>query len=199
MTSWSRVGETEYRRLDLRAHHYLAGAPVHDVWRVMLPGADRRCTMAEVRAVLYAAATSRPWSLPVRALFGLRRLLGRVFRWDEVRDETAGGSLRGSVREADLRASLVEPGTLDGPFAVVYVHPKEAVSEIRNATVQAYMVWAIEPVPGGHRLYLAVHVLPVSAWSGPYLALIGPFRRWIVYPSLLRRLHQGWCAGVAPA
>lgn len=195
MSPWSRASVTDYRRLDLRAHGYLAEVPVHDVWRVFLAGEDRRCTMEEVRAVVHASITSRPLSPPVRALFALRRLLGRAFRWDGSPPDPAEWSLRSSVSAPDRQASLVEPGTLDGPFIVVYVHATEAVSEIRNATVQAFLVWAIAPTRGGHMLYLAIHVLPVSAWSGLYLALIGPFRHWIVYPSLMRRLHEAWTGG----
>ena len=36
------------------------------------------------------------------------------------------------------------------------------------------------------------HVRPVNAWTRLYLALINPFRRWIVYPSLLRQYHEAW-------
>ena len=41
--------------------------------------------------------------------------------------------------------------------------------------------------------YWAIHVLPVSGWTKPYLALIDPFRRGLVYPSLLRRFREAWC------
>jgi hypothetical protein len=88
--------------------------------------------------------------------------------------------------------SIVEPGTPDGPFAVVYVHAMEAVSEIRNATVHGFLVWALEPAPSGYQLFWAIHVLPVSAWTRPYLAAIDPFRRWLVYPALLRSIHESW-------
>ena len=91
-----------------------------------------------------------------------------------------------------LAESLVEPGSKDGPFRVVYVTKGEALSEIRNATVQAYLVWALKPAPHGCRLFFAIHVKPVGRWTRPYLALIAPFRRFVVYPQLLRRLHAAW-------
>jgi hypothetical protein len=87
---------------------------------------------------------------------------------------------------------MVEPGSRDGPFVVLYVHAMEAASEIRNATVHGVLVWALEPAPGGYQLFWAIHVLPVSMWTKPYLALIDPFRRWVVYPALLRRIHESW-------
>jgi len=87
---------------------------------------------------------------------------------------------------------MVDPGTRDGPFTVLYVHAMEAVSEIRNATVHGFLVWALEPTPDGYQLLWAIHVLPVSVWTKLYLALINPFRRWLVYPALLRRIHESW-------
>ena len=81
---------------------------------------------------------------------------------------------------------------MDGPFTVLYVHPMETVSEIRNATVHGFLVWALEPTSTGYQLFWAVHVLPVSVWTRPYMMLIDPFRRWVVYPALLRRIHESW-------
>ena len=52
---------------------------------------------------------------------------------------------------------------------------------------------------GGHFLYLAVHVLPVGRWTRPYMMLIDPFRRWLVYPAMLRGIHQAWLAHAANA
>ncbi len=105
---------------------------------------------------------------------------------------SGGGSPWWVLHRMDSR-SIVEPGTFDRPFAILYVHTTEAVSEIRNATVHAFLVWALEPAPDGYKLLWAIHVLPVSVWTKPYLALIDPFRRWLVYPSLLRRIHEAWC------
>ena len=199
MRPWSRATPEEYRRLALRAHSLLADVPLHDVWWVALPCDDCSCTMQDVRSVFEAVRSAQPLNPPVRALFALRGLLGRLFRWDspssdkEDWSDEEKWSFRTRLTEADREQSLVEPGTLDGPFSVLYVHPTEAVSEIRNATVHAFLVWALEPTPDGYQLFWAIHVLPVSAWTRPYLALIDPFRRWLVYPALLRRIHEGWC------
>jgi hypothetical protein len=128
----------------------------------------------------------------VRALFALRWWLGRRLRWDGPVPAPEAWSYRTRLTEADRRESMVEPGTLDGPFSVLYVHRSEAVSEIRNATVHALLVWALKPSQDGYLLYWAIHVLPVSSWTKPYLGFIDPFRRWVVYPALLRRIHDAW-------
>jgi hypothetical protein len=148
--------------------------------------------MKDVRAVFESTRRSQRLSLPVRALFGLRWFIGRVLRWDcpSAPGEQEAWSFRARLTEADRQQSIVEPGTPDGPFTLLYVHPMEAVSEVRNATVHAFLVWALEPTPEGYQLFWAIHVLPVSFWTKPYMALIDPFRRWLVYPALLRRIHE---------
>ncbi len=189
---WSRATLEEYDRLTLRAHSILADVPLHDVWRVSLPGGDTSRTMQDVRSIFQAARKTQPLNLPVRALFVLRWFLGRLFRWDVPLSQPEVWSFRTRLTEADRQLSIVEPGTPEGPFFVLYVHPREAVDEVRNATVHAFLVWSLEPAPDGYQLLWAIHVLPVSAWTKPYLALIDPFRRWLVYPSLLRRIHEAW-------
>ena len=191
MRPWSQATVQEYLHLPLRAHSLLRDVPVHDVWRVALPGGGPSRTMEDVRTVFEHARQSQRLSPPVRALFWLRWFMGRLFRWDRP-TEPEGWSLRSRLSDTDRRDSIVAPGTLDGPFAVVYVHAMEAVSEIRNATVHGVLVWALEPTSNGYQLFWAIHVLPVGVWTKPYLALIDPFRRWLVYPALLRRIHEAW-------
>ncbi len=196
MRPWSQATVQDYLRLTLRAHTLLHDVPVHDVWRVALPGGGPARTMKDVRSVFKIGRHTQRLSLSVRALFGLRWLMGRVFRWDRPAPEREAWSFQARLSDTDRRQSIVEPGTLDGPFAVVYVHAMEAVSEIRNATVHAFLVWALEPTPDGYQLFWAIHVRPVSVWTKPYLALINPFRRWLVYPALLRRMHESWTQAV---
>jgi hypothetical protein len=131
----------------------------------------------------------------VRALFELRSFLGRVFRWDSPDAALVSAeSLSHRLSDEEVRRSLVEPGALDGdgPFRVVYVDRLEAVSEIRNATVHACSVVALQPRPSGYRLFWAIHVRPVGRITPFYMALIDPFRRLVVYPALLRTVLRAW-------
>jgi len=96
------------------------------------------------------------------------------------------------ITEADRARSTVATGTKDGPFTVLYVHPTEAMREIRNSTVHAALVWVLIRRKDGYRLLWAIYVKPVGRLTAFYMFLIEPFRRWIVYPSLLRRLHRSW-------
>jgi hypothetical protein len=41
---------------------------------------------------------------------------------------------------------------------------------------------------------LQVYVLPVSWLTRPYLIVIEPFRRYILYPAMLRPIRRAWFA-----
>jgi len=121
----------------------------------------------------------------VRALFALRFAVGRAFGWDAERHDPPGVSYVHRLSEADRAQSQAAPGTRDGPFRVLYVFGNEAVYELRNATVHAFLALVLTPSPRGYTLYLAIYVKPVSRFTTLYMALIDPFRRLIVYPTLV--------------
>ena len=183
----------QFRRLDLRAHELLADVPLHDVWMVELPGGGPNRTLADARALM-SREHLRSLNPVVVALFRLRTALGRVFRWDSSTRILGDWSYIHRLSDEDRRQSLVAPGSADGPFTVIYVRPFEAVSEIRNATVHAFSVFAFEPCAGGYRLFWAIYVAPVGRFTAMYMALIDPFRRVFIYPAILRHVHQSWCA-----
>jgi hypothetical protein len=64
--------------------------------------------------------------------------------------------------------------------------------EAVNATVHAFWVQALTRAFGGYRLYWAIYVKPVGWITKTYMALIDPFRRWIVYPQLLSQTRRDW-------
>jgi hypothetical protein len=171
----------------------LADVPLHDIWQVELPGGGPHRTIADVRSLMGSKNLAR-LNPVVRGLFGLRRLLGQVFAWDSPLPFPKTKSFSGRIPEGDLSSSLVEPGTREGPFTVLYVHPKEAVSEVRNATVHAFSVLGLEALPKGYRLFWAIYVAPVGRLTPIYMAFIDPFRRLFIYPAILRRLHKEWAA-----
>ena len=61
--------------------------------------------------------------------------------------------------------SLIAPGTSEGAFRVVYARTDEVLTEIRNATVHAFLCTALVRAGAGYRLYWAVYVKPVSRWT----------------------------------
>jgi hypothetical protein len=124
------------------------GLGLHDVWEgdaALPPGATLAQWADAFRRERHSAAT--------RALFALRRGLGRVLRLD-----------RGS------------PG-----FTLVYADSEEQLHRIENRTVSAFLHLSLV----GRRSQLAVYVRPHGRFGRWYLRGIDPFRRAIVYPSLM--------------
>ncbi len=186
-----RVSRREFEGIELRAHSLLADVPLHDVWAVELPGGRPGRSIVDVRALL-AAENPRAASGAVRFLFGLRSRLGRVFGWDVEPSEHSAASFLPRLSPADRESSLVTPGTREGPFRVLLVSPREAISEIQNATVHAFSVLALIEQASAYRLYWAIYVLPVGRITAWYMRLIDPFRRLLIYPAVLRHLRAAW-------
>jgi hypothetical protein len=186
-----RVDPEEYERLDLRAHSLLADVPLHDVWAVDLPGSGFARSITDLRALISVEKLATV-NAAVRFLFALRARLGRIFGWDREPRRAAEASFLCRLSEGDRDSSLVEPGTLEGPFRVLHVSPRESVSEIQNATVHAFSVFALVERPTGHRLYWAIYVRSVGRITSWYMRLIDPFRRLVIYPAVLRYIHTAW-------
>jgi Protein of unknown function (DUF2867) len=182
-----RISPAEYLSLPLRVHGLLHDIPLYDVSVVDLPGGGDGRRVADIRALESAAPPSRIAS----ALFGARFFLGRVFGWDRVPMRAEVSSVS-RLSERDRHLSEILPGTRDGYFIVLYQFPREALVETRNRTVHGYLCTALAPTATGYRLYWGVYVLPVSWLTRPYLMAIEPFRRFVLYPSMLRRIRRLW-------
>ena len=189
-----RVGhyvEGEFRRLDLRCHTLLRDVPLHDVWAIPLHDGGSGRTVLDVRALLSGDRRPRT-NIAVRALFALRWWLGRRFGWDDERHDLPGASYVHRLTEADRLQSRVPPGTREGPFRVLYVLDDESLSEIRNATVHGFLALALTHREQGYMVYMGVYVQAVSRFTSLYMALIDPFRRFVVYPALGRQIQRAW-------
>ena len=189
-----RIATAEFEQIPLRVHDVMRGVPLHDVWAVDLPPLRTGVTLEAFRR----ASEGRPFtpSRAVRALFGLRRLVGRLLRWDTVPTppERERDSFATRLTPADRVASLAAPGVRQGPFRLVYRFENEELLEAVNRTVHGAVSIALIESPQSYRLYITVYVRRVSPLTPIYLALIEPFRRWIVYPSVLRSVGRTWRA-----
>ena len=186
-----RVKPAEFQKLSLRCDALLGDVPLHDLWAIPLADGGPGRSVREARAILFGHR-HRPTSFAIRGLFALRFALGRAFGWDDKRHDPPDLSYVHRLAEADRSKSRVPPGTREGPFRVLYVFDDEALSELRNATVHAFLVLALIPRAGGYTLYLGIYVKPVSRFTTLYMALIDPFRRLVVYPALCRYAQRNW-------
>jgi hypothetical protein len=188
-----RVPAEEFRALDLEVHSFLADVALRDVSAIDLPGGGPNRTISDVRTLLFrdGALTA---TVPLRLLFSLRLLLGRLFRWDRRVHEHAENPTIMKLSNDQRDRSLAKPGTPDGPFRLLYLFSEEVLGEVRNATVHAFSCMAIQRTASGYRFYWAIYVQNVSRFTPVYMALIEPFRRFVVYPAILRRLRACWVA-----
>ena len=188
-----RVDVGQFRRLPLEVHAILEDLPPRDVSAIDLPGGGPGRTLSDVRAPITTGDLLSASPL-TRALFALRLWIGRLFGWDQPWHDPPQMSYLSRVPPALQARSVVAPGTMEGGFRLLYVVGHESLAEIRNATVHAFLCAALFERPGGYRLYWAVYVKPTSWLTSVYMALIEPFRRFIVYPAMLGRVRRAWIA-----
>jgi Protein of unknown function (DUF2867) len=185
-----QVSIQEFERLPLRVHTFLAGVPLHDVWFVDLPRWRAGMTLDDfLRTAKNCLFT--PSSL-VRTLLDIRFFIGRFFDWDREPAATTAKSFTTRLTDTDRLSSLVAAGTRDGFFRVVYRFKNEQLVELINRTVHAAALSTLVETATGYRFYLGVYVRSVSRFTPFYMTLIDPFRKMIVYPSLLRSVRARW-------
>jgi len=146
--------------------------------------------MIDVFDVHRAAAGRVSWL--VKSLFAMRRIVGTALNWDTAAESDDVESFLGRVPGSERSQSLLAPGVQEGPFTILYVHRGEAMGEVRNRTAHAALVWSLSPVESGYHLVWAIYVRSVGKLTPLYMRAIDPFRRRIVYPSLLRSIRREW-------
>lgn len=177
---------------------------LEDVWALPAEGrAEEFETLLELMAASDPASAD---SLPTRYLWRLRDLLGSVFSLGRIAapadsDDDAGklripGTDETSLADrlpADLRDTAADVNFESLPFVPLYRTDDEFAAEISNQTVHAVMhlAWAARS-DRRHQAQMAVYVKPRGAFGAGYMALIKPFRYWIVYPALMRQTERMW-------
>ena len=131
-------------------------------------------------------------STVVRALLSIRFFLGSLFGWEGAPDPTIAETFASRLTPADLSATLTPAGTRVRLFRTVYRFHNEELLEVINRTAHAAALSALVDTGDAYRLYFAVYVRSVGRLTRFYMALIDPFRRLIVYPSLLRSVRTTW-------
>jgi Protein of unknown function (DUF2867) len=197
-----RVSTQDFERLPLRVHTFLAGMPLHDLWAVDLPRWRAGVTLEEFLRTagscnLDTCDCSKSSSLftpspLVRMLLDIRFFVGRFFGWDHEPAATAWTTFATRLTDTDHSRSLVAAGTPDGLFRVVYRFENEQLLELINRTAHAAALSALVETATTYRLYLGIYVCSVSRFTPFYMKLIDPFRKLIVYPSLLRSVRARW-------
>ncbi|MGO9649997.1 MAG: DUF2867 domain-containing protein [Terriglobales bacterium] len=186
-----QISPTEFYALPLRVHTLLADVPLHDVWAVDLPAHRDGVTLFEFLRRTGQGGINR---LPpvANALLRFRLFLGRIFRLEVEPEDALAASFGSRLTPGDRARSSVVSGTPEGLFRVVYRFENEQLLEVQNRTVHAAALSALAEGADGYRFYFAVYVRQ-RTWITPfYMGLIDPFRKWIIYPAMLRTIRTTW-------
>jgi hypothetical protein len=193
-----QISPTEFYALPLRVHTLLADVPLHDVWAVDLPAHRDGVTLSEfLRRASQdgcdaADAEINRFPPVARSLFRLRFFLGRIFRLEAQPKDALAASFGSRLTPEDRARSFVVSGTPEGLFRVVYRFENEQLVELQNRTVHAAALSALTERADSYRFYFAVYVRQ-RTWITPfYMGLIDPFRKWIIYPAMLKTIRASW-------
>jgi Protein of unknown function (DUF2867) len=163
-----------HRARSFRVHALAESYTLHDVWSIPIEADPARDTFADFFRLFRENGTGTD-SRIANALFRLRFALGRLFRLDP-------------------------PGPAVDAFKTVYLIEDEALLSIENKTVEALLHLGWVDGPNGRKTAtLAVYVKSRGWFTGAYMALIWPFRHFVVYPAWLSRIRHRWEARAVPA
>ncbi|HZV73159.1 MAG TPA: DUF2867 domain-containing protein [Conexibacter sp.] len=208
-----KLPNAEHERRPWRIHDIVPDFTLEDVWALPVQGGPQ-----DFRALLELAGSfdpSQAESGPTRFLWNLRDRLGVWLDLGEISTPVDGvepgglpipGTTETSLRDRvplDLRDSASDLAFRSLPFIPLYRTDREAAAEISNKTVHgvAHLAW-VDLGEGRYEGRMAVYVKPRGAFGRAYMALIKPFRYWVVYPALMRQMERAWDArksGVASA
>ena len=200
MGTRGRIKNSRHTRLPWRIGEIAPDFKLIDAWA--LPARGTLEDFADLREIFAdLGAGERSDSRVSGALFAIRWWLGQRLGWDDdVNVMPIPGCKETSLRER-LPADLgTEPSpTGDGsPFRAVYETPTEWAAELSNGIVHAILHLGWVPSKDGvYRGQMGIYVKPRGRLGPVYMALIAPFRHYIVYPALMRRIGRAWKARLA--
>jgi uncharacterized protein DUF2867 len=184
---------------------------VEDVWALPVHGgADDFQTLLEIMA---SSDPANAESLPTRILWRVRDRLGSWFDLGRISapidsgcaDATGKLPIPGTNETSltdrlpdDLRNTAADLDFDSLPFTPLYRTNVEFAAELSNQTVHGVMHLAwVDQGEGRYQGQMAVYVKPRGRLGKGYMALIAPFRHWVVYPALMRQAERTWNARMA--
>ena len=197
--------KAEHECRPMRIHDLVPDFTLEDVWALPVAGGPE-----DFEALLDLTGSFDPSQVESRAarfLWDLRDRLGSWFGLGEVSVPVEGdgpgelpipGNSETSLRDRlppDLRDTGAGVSFDPLPFVPLYRTDREAAAEVSNKTVHgvAHLAW-VEGDEGRYQGQMAVYVKPRGAFGRAYMALIKPFRHWVIYPALMRQMERAWDA-----
>jgi hypothetical protein len=199
-----RIPNAEHESRPWRIREIVPDFTLEDAWALpVYGGAGDFQTLLDNMASFDPANAD---SLPARLLWRFRDRLGSWFGLgrisapvDSSRDAGAGKLPIPATNETsltdrlpdDLRNTTADVDFSSLPFEPLYRTDVEFAAEVSNQTVHGVMHLAwVEQGEGRYQGQMAVYVKPRGRFGKGYMALIKPFRHWIVYPALMRQIER---------
>lgn len=203
-----KLSNAEHESRPWRIHDLVPDFTLEDVWALPVHGGPE-----DFQGLLDLVGSSDPSnaeSRPTRFLWNLRDRLGSWLDLGEISTPVDGrgeselsipGTAEASLRDRlppDLRGTASDLTFDSLPFVPLYRTDREAAAEVSNRTVHgvAHLAW-VDQGEGRYEGRMAVYVKPRGAFGKAYMALIRPFRLWVVYPALMRQMERAWDARAA--
>jgi Protein of unknown function (DUF2867) len=192
-TADRRLPDSNHLSQHWRIREIVPDFTLEDVWALPAQGsAEDFDTLLDVMAAVDPASASSA----TRALVWIRLRLGEWFGWDVAASRRIPGNTENtlSVRlPEDLRNTAADRAIFSASFTPLYQTDAEWAAEISNRTVHAvlHLAWPHQG-DGRHQGQMAIYVKPRGVFGTAYMALIRPFRHWVVYPALLRQIDRAW-------
>ena len=190
-----RLPNAAHESLPWRIREIAPDFTIEDVWAIPVHGgAEDFQTLLEIIASGNPASRA---SLPTRVLFGVRWRLGSWFGWDDPAGELpTPGTNHASLTDRlpdDLRNTAADLVFDSLPFAPLYRTDDEFAAELSNQTVHGIMhLGWVDQGDGRYQGQMTVYVKPRGRLGKGYMALIRPFRHWVVYPALMQQIERAW-------
>lgn len=189
-----KVSNSRHFEQTLRVHDFMKDFEVEDVWEFPVE-LEQQDTLPNFYEIMMNALQFISEDGPAGFLFKLRFFLGRLFGWDEKNesDEVPPGSLRERYKnQNEIKGEMLLTSPMTDGFNPVFQFPDECLSEIENATVHAALHLCKVKAKDTFKVLMTVYVKPKGIFGKFYMALIKPFRLFIVYPSLMKMVKKSW-------
>jgi hypothetical protein len=201
-----KVPNSEHESRPWRIREIVPDFTLEDVWALPVEGdAEDFPRLLEMIGSLSPAQSD---SRATRFLWELRDRLGAWFELGRISVPAGDGASatksklpipgtgETSLSERlpdDLRGTTAEADFGSLPFVPLYRTDAEVAAELSNQTVHGVMHLAwVDRGEGRHQGQMAVYVKPRGTLGRGYMALIKPFRYWIVYPALMQQFERAW-------
>ncbi|HEY9245461.1 MAG TPA: DUF2867 domain-containing protein [Candidatus Methanoperedens sp.] len=174
-----------------------------DVWEIPIAAnnSETENFQSFYRTVLETFKKIQTRTTLVSLLFALRFWISKILPLDRnINTLPIPGSLETTVKSRlsshDLERSKagkpIKGGNTDLEFHPVYLFEDESLHELSNDTVHSLIHVGWIKKNDYYTATLAIYVIPRGIYGKAYLKLIEPFRRYIVYPGMMKIIKEQW-------